>query len=96
MLFRSKSRIIKLLNKKEKEANKKKLIEIVAKDRKNLVLEISNIFTKNGVNIESLKAKVKEQKAEIEIIVTIKPKDSITKLSEEILEINDTMLVKII
>lgn len=93
---KAKSRIIKLLNKKEKEANKKKLIEIVAKDRKNLVLEISNIFTKNGVNIESLKAKVKEQKAEIEIIVTIKPKDSITKLSEEILEINDTMLVKII
>lgn len=93
---KAKSRIIKLLNKKEKEADKKKLIEIVAKDRKNLVLEISNIFTKNGVNIESLKAKVKEQKAEIEIIVTIKPKDSITKLSEEILEINDTMLVKII
>lgn len=93
---KAKSRIIKLLNKKEKEADKKKLIEIVAKDRKNLVLEISNIFTKNGVNIESLKAKVKEQKAEIEIIVTIKPKDNIKKLSEEILEINDTMLVKII
>lgn len=93
---KAKGRIIKLLNKKEKETDKKKLIEIVAKDRKNLVLEISKIFTKNGVNIESLKAKVEEKKAKIEIIVTIKPRDNIEKLSEEILEVKDTMLVKIL
>lgn len=93
---KAKSRIIKLLNKKERENKEKKIIEIVAKDRKNLALEISDVFTKNGINIESMKAKVENKKAKIEVIVIMKSKDSIEKLSQEILEINDTMLVKII
>ena len=93
---KAKSRIVKLLDKKEKEVKEKKTIKIVANDRKGLALEISNIFTENKINIESFKTKVEKGKVELEVIVTIDKKYNIINLSEKILKIKDIIFINIL
>lgn len=93
---KAKSRITKLLNKKEKEIKENKIIKILANDRKGLALEISNIFTENKINIESFKTKVEKGKAELEVIVIMDRKQNIIKLSEKILSIKDIIFVNIL
>ena len=68
---KAKSQILKLL-KKEKQNSKQNLkIEVLALDRKDLVLEITDVFTKNNINIQSLKTNLNEDKVKINIVAEI-------------------------
>ena len=68
---KAKSEIIKLLKKNKKEYRNNESIYIEAEDRENLVLDIVNVFKEHLINIETLKANVKDKIAQIQIIVDI-------------------------
>ena len=92
---KAKTRIVKLLNKNKPKENEKKIFEILAKDRKNLVLEIANTFTKNKINIESLEADVKDEKARIKLTVEKKAKIDLKQIIEKLQKIEDVKKVSL-
>lgn len=92
---KAKKEILKLLKKNKQYPKQEKEIEIVANDRENLALEITNVFKENKINIESLEASVNGKKAKIKIVIEIKAKDNIKNILNEILEIKDVIGVKI-
>lgn len=92
---KAKTRIVKLLNKNKPKENEEKIFEILAKDRKNLVLEIANTFTKNKINIESLEADVKDEKARIKLTVEKKAKIDLKQIIEKLQKIEDVKKVSL-
>ena len=68
-------------------------IEILAFDRKNLALEITNVFMKNGINIKELQTEVTNNKAKINIVAEIRRMEQVDKLSEELMEIPNMIRV---
>lgn len=92
---KAKKEILKLLKKNKQYPKQEKEIEIIANDRENLALEITNVFKENKINIESLEASVNGKKAKIKIVIEIKAKDNIKNILNEILEIKDVIGVKI-
>ena len=68
-------------------------IEILAFDRKNLALEITNVFMKNGINIKELQTEVTNNKAKINIVAEIRRMEQVDKLSEELIEIPNMIRV---
>lgn len=92
---KAKKEILKLLKKNKQYPKQEKEIEIVANDRENLALEITNVFKENKINIESLEASVNGKKAKIKIVIEIKAKDNIKNILNEILEIKDVIGAKI-
>lgn len=92
---KAKKEILKLLKKNKQYPKQEKEIEIIANDRENLALEITNVFKENKINIESLEASVNGKKAKIKIVVEIKAKDNIKNILNEILEIKDVIGAKI-
>lgn len=86
---KAKSQIIKLL-KQKRENNKKDIaIEIIAVDRNNLVLEITDIFTKNDINIKSLNTELNEDEATIKVVVEIVKNKNMKKILKSILELKN-------
>ena len=78
----------------KKEEEKKSIkIEILAFDRKNLALEITNVFMKNGINIKELQTEVTNNKAKINIVAEIRRMEQVDKLSEELMEIPNMIRV---
>ena len=92
---KAKKEILKLLKKNKQYPKQEKEIEIIANDRENLALEITNVFKENKINIKSLEASVNGKKAKIKIVIEIETKDNIEKILNEILEIKDVIGVKI-
>lgn len=92
---KAKKEILKLLKKNKRYPKEKKGIEIIAKDRDNLALEITSIFKENKINIESLEASARKKKAQIKVIIEIESKDNIKNILNEILEIKDVKEAKI-
>lgn len=92
---KAKTRMVKLLNKNKPKENEEKIFEILAKDRKNLVLEIANTFTKNKINIESLEADVKDEKARIRLTVEKKAKIDLKQIIEKLQTIEDVKRVSL-
>ena len=92
---KAKKEILKLLKKNKQYPKQEKEIEIIANDRENLALEITNVFKENKINIESLEASVNGKKAKIKIVIEIKAKDNIKNILNEILEIKDVIGAKI-
>ena len=93
---KAKTRMVKLLNKNKQNEKEEKTFEILAKDRKNLALEITNIFTKNKINIESLEADVNETQARIRITVQEAPKDNLINIIKKLENVNSVKTVKLI
>ena len=92
---KAKSQILKLLDQK-KEPNKKEIsIEIIAEDRKNLVLEITDVFTKSNINIKSLTTILDDDKAEINMVIEVNGKDDINKLIGSIKKVNNVKIVSV-
>ena len=92
---KAKKEILKLLKKNKQYPKQEKEIEIIANDRENLALEITNVFKENKINIKSLEASVNGKKAKIKIVIEIKAKDNIKNILNEILEIKDVIGAKI-
>ena len=92
---KAKKEILKILKKNKQYPKQEKEIEIIANDRENLALEITNVFKENKINIESLEASVNGKKAKIKIVIEIKAKDNIKNILNEILEIKDVIGAKI-
>lgn len=90
---KAKNQILKLLQTKKEEEKKSIKIEILAFDRKNLALEITNVFMKNGINIKKLQTEVTNNKAKINIVAEIRRMEQIDKLSEELMEIPNMIRV---
>lgn len=90
---KAKNQILKLLQTKKEEEKKSIKIEILAFDRKNLALEITNVFMKNGINIKELKTEVTNNKAKINIVAEIRRMEQVDKLSEELIEIPNMIRV---
>lgn len=92
---KAKSQILKLLDQK-REANKEEIsIEIIAEDRKNLVLEITDVFTKNNINIKSLTTILDNDKAEINMVIEVNGKDDINKLIGSVKKVNNVKKVSV-
>ena len=90
---KAKNQILKLLQTKKEEEKKSIKIEIIAYDRKNLVLEITNVFMKNGINIKELQTEIINNQAKINIVAEIKRIDQVDKLLEELMKIADMIRV---
>ena len=90
---KAKNQILKLLQTKKEEEKKSIKIEILAFDRKNLALEITNVFMKNGINIKELQTEVINNKAKINIVAEIRRMEQVDKLSEELMEIPNMIRV---
>ena len=90
---KAKNQILKLLQTKKEEEKKSIKIEILAFDRKNLALEITNVFMKNGINIKELQTEVTNNKAKINIVAEIRRMEQVYKLSEELMEIPNMIRV---
>ena len=90
---KAKTRMVKLLNKNKQNEKEEKTFEIFAKDRKNLALEITNIFTKNKINIESLEADVNETQAKIKLTVLSKPRLDLNQIMQKLQNIKDVKQV---
>lgn len=90
---KAKNQILKLLQTKKEEEKKSIKIEILAFDRKNLALEITNVFMKNGINIKELQTEVTNNKAKINIVAEIRRMEQVDKLSEELIEIPNMIRV---
>ena len=91
---KAKSNILKQLKKEKQEAKKTKEIEILALDRKDLVLEITNIFTKNNINIQSVHTNLIENKLKINILIQITENENLKKIINEIILLNNIIKVK--
>ena len=85
---KAKTNIMKILNKNKDKNIKIKTFKIVAKDRDNLALDITNVFSKNKVNIENLEAEVNKEKAYIKVIAQIKPKDCLLNILNSLDNLN--------
>lgn len=81
---KAKTQILKLLKQKNQKVRKDINIEIIANSRKNLVLEIINIFSTNKKNIKSLILKVSDEQTKIDIVVEGEASESMDKLLEKI------------
>ncbi len=92
---KAKTRMVKLLNKSKQIEKDEKTFEIFAIDRKNLTLEITDIFTKNNINIESLEANVKEKNARIRLTIDYKHKLDLKKVIEKLKKIKNVKKVQI-
>lgn len=92
---KAKTRMVKLLNKNKKSKKEEKTFEILAKDRKNLAIDITNVFTENKINIESLEADVNEKQAKIILTIDSKPKINIKQIMEKLQKIEDVKQVSI-
>lgn len=90
---KAKNQILKLLQTKKEKEKKSIKIEILAFDRKNLALEITNVFMKNGINIKELQTEVTNNKAKINIVAEIRRMEQVDKLSEELMEIPNMIRV---
>lgn len=77
---KAKTQIIKLLKQKKAQIKKDITIEIIASDRRNLVLDITDIFTKENKNIKSLNTKINKGQAQIDIRLEAYDSDNIDKL----------------
>ena len=85
---KAKSQILKLLVQK-REKNKKEIsIEIIAEDRKNLVLEITDVFTKGNINIKSLTTILDDDKAKINMAIEVNKNENINRLLESVKKVN--------
>lgn len=93
---KAKGQMLKLLNQKREASKKDIAIEIIAEDRKNLVLEITDIFTKSNINIKSLTTIVDNDKAKINMVIEVNGNENIKKLLEGIKKVNSvkTVLIK--
>ena len=85
---KAKANIMKILNKNKDKNIKIKTFKIVAKDRDNLALDITNVFSKNKVNIENLEAEVDKEKAYIKVSAQIKPKDCLLNILNSLDNLN--------
>ena len=92
---KAKSHILKQLNKEKQKAKKNGKIEILSLDRKNLVLEITDILTKNNINIQSINTNLNENKIKINITVEIQESRDYKKILKQILEINGIIEAKL-
>lgn len=92
---KAKTRMVKLLNKNKQKEKGEKTFQILAKDRRNLVLEITNTFTKNKINIESLEADVNDEKARIRLTVEERTKIDLKQIIEKLQKIEDVKKVSL-
>ena len=92
---KAKTMMVKLLNKNEERVKKKEIFKIFAKDRKNLALEITDVFTKNKINIESLEADVLDKQAKIKLTIESKSKIDLKYIIEKIKKIKDVKIVEL-
>ncbi len=92
---KAKARMVKLLNKNKQKPVKEKTFEIMAKDRKNLAIDITNIFTENKINIENLEANVEKEQAIIRITIQEKQKDLLINTMERLENIDSVKMVKL-
>ncbi len=90
---KAKTRMVKILNKNKKDIIKEKVFKIIANDRKNLALEVTDIFTKNKINIENLEANVFEKSANIKVTIQAKPNDNLESIVEKLENIKDVKAV---
>lgn len=93
---KAKTQILKLLKEKRKEEKKDTTIEVIADDRRNLVLEITYVFTKDNKNIKSLTTKVENGQAKINIIAEIYGNDNIEEILNEIKNVNSVKKANVI
>lgn len=85
---KAKGQMLKLLNQKREASKKDIAIEIIAEDRKNLVLEITDIFTKSNINIKSLTTIVDNDKAKINMVIEVNGNENINRLLESVKKVN--------
>ena len=92
---KAKTRMVKILNTNKKDIIKEKVFKIIATDRKNLALEVTDIFTKNKINIENLEANVIEKSANIKVTIQAKTNDDLESIVERLENIKDVKAVRI-
>lgn len=92
---KAKTRMVKLLNKNKTKPKEEKIFNIIAKDKKNLALEITNIFTENKINIENLEADVNEKKANIKITVKVRKNEDLNNVMENLENIDSVKIVSL-
>lgn len=92
---KAKTSMVKLLNRNSKNKKEKKTFEILAKDRKNLALEVTNVFTENKINIENLEADVNNSQARIRLTIISKQKINLRNILEKLQKIKDVRKVEI-
>ena len=86
---KAKSQVIKQLSKNELLEKEKYLVEIIAEDRDNLILEITQIFAQNRLNIVAVNTGVKDSKEKINITMETRKLDKIEKLKQQLSEIKN-------
>lgn len=91
---KAKTQIVKLLKEKQEKDKKDITIEIIANDRRDLVLDITNIFTKNNKNIKSLITNLEKGQAQINIIIETNENDNIKELLEGIKNVDSVNRVE--
>ena len=93
---KAKREIIEMLNESKEEEKTKYLVEIIAEDKSNLVLEVTTIFTQIRLNIISLNTSTLDNnKIRIETVMETRKIKKIEKLREELSKIKEVEQIKI-
>lgn len=92
---KAKSQIVKMLKESQNLEKAKYSVEILAKDRNNLMLDITKIFAQIRLNILSLVTHVDKNEAIINVVMETRKPEKLDKLKEETLKINGVKSVEI-
>ncbi len=92
---KAKSQIIKLLDENQGKEKTEYLVEIIALDRNNLILDITKIFAQNRLNILALNTQMNPSNVKIDIIMETRKLEKLEKLNKALKELNSIVDVKI-
>ena len=90
---KAKKDILKLLKKDVGKVKEEKCIEIITEDRKNIVLEITKVLTKNDINIILLDTKKEQNKLMITIKIQIKENINFEEIISNLLQIENVKMI---
>ncbi len=93
---KAKREIIELLNENPGKEKKKYSVEILSKDKVNLVLDITKSFTKTRINILALNTVILDNgEVRVDTVMETRKKDKLDKLKEELSKIKEIKTITI-
>lgn len=95
-MAKTKTKILKQLKQKGENHKKDITIKIVASDRKNLVLEITDVFIKYDKNIKLLTTKVEMSEAQVDIVIEVDENETLDELLSKIKNVNSVKKVNLL
>jgi (p)ppGpp synthase/HD superfamily hydrolase len=92
---KAKTEVMKLLSKNQGKEKKKYLVNIISKERHDLLLDITRAFTKTKLNIVSLNTDKKDDDLNIEIVMETSKIAKVEKLINNVKELEGIVNIKV-